>query len=98
VPTFESLARFDREFRRMPRELQAAFLGMLPTFINALRASPPSFPPALRVKRVQGRQNVWEITFATDGRATFEYGKEVIAGTPHVIWRRVGTHDVLRDA
>jgi hypothetical protein len=98
VPTFESLARFDREFRRMPRELQAAFLAMLPTFIAALRASPPSFPPALRVKRVQGRQDVWEITFAPDGRATFAYGEEVIAGTPHLIWRRVGTHDVLRDA
>ena len=82
----------------MPRELQAAFLAMLPTFINALRASPPSFPPALRVKRVQGRQDVWEISFATNGRATFAYGEEVTAGTPHVIWRRVGTDDMLRDA
>ncbi|HEV7161625.1 MAG TPA: hypothetical protein VGN25_00075 [Solirubrobacteraceae bacterium] len=36
-----------------------------------------------------------EITFAPDGRATFEYGVEVMAGEPHVIWRRVGTHAVL---
>jgi len=82
----------------MPRELQAAFLVMLPAFIAALRNRPPTFPPGLRVKRVQGRQDVWEITFAPDGRATFEYGDEVLPGTPHVIWRRVGTHDVLRDA
>jgi len=82
----------------MPRELQLAFLAMLPTFITALRTSPPSFPPALRVKRVQGKQDVWEITFAPDGRATFAYGAEVTPGTPHIIWRRVGTHDVLRDA
>lgn len=98
MPTFESVARFDREFRRMPRELQLAFLAMLPTFITALRASPPTFPPGLRVKRVQGKQDVWEITYAPDGRATFAYGEEVIPGTPHIIWRRVGTHDVLRDA
>jgi hypothetical protein len=98
VPTFESVARFDREFRRMPRELQIAFLAMLPTFIAALRANPPTFPPALRVKLVQGTQAVWEITFALDGRATFAYGEEVIPGMPHVIWRRVGTHDILRDA
>jgi hypothetical protein len=38
-----------------------------------------------------------EITFAADGRATFEYGNEVIAGEPHVVWRRVGTHDVLSE-
>jgi hypothetical protein len=30
APTFERLARFDREFRRLQRELQRAFLEMLP--------------------------------------------------------------------
>jgi hypothetical protein len=98
VPTFERMARFDREFRRMPRELQHAFLEMLPIFIDALRAGPAAFPPKLRVKRVKGTSDVWEITFAPDGRATFAYGDEVIPGQPHVIWPRVGTHDVLGDA
>jgi hypothetical protein len=59
-----------------------------------LRATPPEFSPALRIKRVQGIDGVWEITFAADGRATFEYGDEVIEGMPHVIWRRIGSHDV----
>ena len=81
----------------MSRELQAAFLGMLPAFIAALRIGPQSFPPGLRVKRVQGAVGVWEITFAPDGRATFEYGPEIRPGEVHVIWRRVGTHDVLSD-
>ena len=98
MPTFERLARFDREFRRLSREQQRAFLAMLPVFIAALRKSPPTFPSGLRVHRVQGAAGVWEITFAPDGRATFAYGEDVIAGTPHVIWRRVGTHDVLRGA
>jgi hypothetical protein len=97
VPTFERLARFDREFRRLPRELQRAFLAMLPVFIAALKENPPVFPPALRVHRVQGSSSVWEITFSPDGRATFEYGAEVLAGEPHVIWRRVGTHAVLSE-
>lgn len=87
----------DREFRRLPRELQRAFLAMLPVFVQALRATPRAFPPALRVKRVQGTEGVWEITFAPDGRATFEYGDEVLAGEPHIIWRRVGRHDVLSE-
>jgi hypothetical protein len=72
VPTFERLARFDREFRRLPRELQRAFLAMLPVFIAVLKESPPAFPAALRIHRVQGSAGVWEITFAADGRATSE--------------------------
>lgn len=98
MPTFERLARFDREFRRLPRELQRAFLEMLPAFIAGLRAEPPAFPPGLRIKRVQGTAGVWEITFAPDGRATFAYGNEVHPGEPHVIWRRIGTHEILGDA
>ncbi|MGE4425059.1 MAG: hypothetical protein AB7G37_01245 [Solirubrobacteraceae bacterium] len=97
MPTYEALARFERDLRRLPREARAAFLAMLPIFIAALRASPPDFPPNLRVKRVQGTAGIWEITFAADGRATFEYGPEIDPGSPHVIWRRVGTHDVLRE-
>jgi len=97
VPTFERLARFDREFRRMPRELQRAFLAMLPVFITALREAPPAFPAALRIHRVQGSTGIWEITFAADGRATGEYGEEIIAGEPHVIWRRIGHHEVLAE-
>lgn len=81
----------------MPRELQRAFLAMLPLFIAALRNSPPTFPPALRIKRVQETDGVWELTFAADGRATFAYGGEITPGVPHVIWRRVGSHQVLSD-
>lgn len=38
---------------------------------------------------------MFEMTWAPDGRATFEYGEEQTEGEPHVIWRRVGTHDVF---
>ncbi len=76
----------------MPRELHRAFLAMLPLFIAALRSSPPSFQPALRVKRVRGTDGVWEVTFAPDGRATFAYSGEVRPGEAR---RRVGGHQVL---
>jgi hypothetical protein len=71
-------ARFDREFRRPPPELQRAFLDALPSFIAALRQRPPNFSPGLRVKRVQGHPGIWELRFAPDGRATFAYGEEQI--------------------
>jgi hypothetical protein len=95
LPTFERGARFDREFRRLSRELQRAFLVALPAFIDALRSKPARFPPRLRVKRVEGSSGVWEMTFAADGRATFAYGQEVVPGEPHVIWRRIGDHSIF---
>jgi hypothetical protein len=97
VPTYERTARFLREFRRLPRAKQIAFLAGLRQFVAALRESPPAFPPMLRVKRVQGTADVWEMTWAPDGRATFSYGNERVAGEPHVIWRRIGSHSILRD-
>ncbi len=95
MPTFERGPRFDREFRRLSRELQRAFLAALPSFIEALSAKPPDFPPALRVKRVEGASGVWELSFAPDGRATFVYGREVVRGEPHIVWRRIGNHSIL---
>jgi hypothetical protein len=44
-----------------------------------------------------GAEGIWEITFAPDGRATFEYGEEIVPGEPHVAWRRVGSHAVLSE-
>ncbi|HET7738898.1 MAG TPA: hypothetical protein VFK32_10015 [Tepidiformaceae bacterium] len=49
------------------------------------------------MKQVQGYPGVYEITWAPDGRATFEYGAAVISGEIHIIWRRIGTHDIFRD-
>jgi hypothetical protein len=59
-------------------------------------AAVPASPAYARVKRVQRYPDVWEMTWAADGRATFEYGQEIHAGEPHIIWRRIGTHDIFR--
>ncbi|MFF1511945.1 hypothetical protein [Streptomyces sp. NPDC058326] len=38
---------------------------------------------------------VYELTWAPDGRATWSYGRAVVAGLPHVVWHRIGTHSIL---
>lgn len=63
-------------------------------FIADLNAG-GGFRNGLRVKGVQGSKGVYEMTWAEDGRATFSYGDSIRAGEPHVIWRRVGKHDIL---
>jgi hypothetical protein len=95
VPTYEFPESFYREFRKLPLAMQARFLAAVGELVEALRQSPPRFPPGLRVKRVRGEAGVWELSFAADGRATFEYGTERRAGEPHVVWRRVGDHSIL---
>ncbi len=37
------------------------------------------------------------MTWAPDGRALFRYGDPVCEGEPHVVWLRIGTHDILDD-
>jgi hypothetical protein len=97
VPTYEPSRRFFREFDRLSAAQQARFMGAVDQLVEALRTSPPEFPAGLRVKRVLGTEEIWELTWAPDGRATFSYGGEQIAGDPHVIWRRVGDHSIFRN-
>jgi hypothetical protein len=89
------LPRFRADFLRLSRAQQAAFLAAVAHFVEDLRAG-GQFRKSLRVKGVQGVPGVFEMTWAPDGRATSEYGDEVKSGDPHVVWRRVGTHDIFR--
>jgi hypothetical protein len=53
------------------------------------------FRSSLRIKGVQAAPGVFEMSWADDGRATWQYGPEVIVGQPHIIWRRIGGHDIF---
>jgi hypothetical protein len=52
------------------------------------------FRAGLRVKPVRGTRDILEMTWADDGKATWQYGDEVVPGQPHIICRRIGSHDV----
>lgn len=94
MPTHEQTPRFLRDFARLSPAERAAFLAMLPAFIDDLNRG--SFRNGLRVKAMSGREGVWEMTWAPDGRATFELGPGVLPDQRHVVWRRVGTHAIFR--
>ncbi len=93
-PTFEVPAGFAREFARLSREQDKAFRQAVGKFVDALRDG-RDLPHSLRVKRVQGTRDIWEMSYSGDGRATFRYGAEVKPGETHVVWLRVGGHDIL---
>ena len=95
MPTFAWLARFSADFDRLAPAQQAAFLAAVAQFVEDLREG-GQFRKGLRIKGVQGAPGVFEMTWADDGRATFQYGDALLEDEPHVIWRRVGTHDIFR--
>jgi hypothetical protein len=96
-PTYSVAARAAREYVRLSREERRRFNAARAVFVAALRADPSALPAGLRVKRVQGYDGVWEMSWASDGRATFEYGPEQLPGQPHVRWRRIGKHSIFSD-
>lgn len=74
MPTYQPRPRSLRDFKNLGTEQAPAWDKALEVFIACLRRG--SFDPGLRVKRVQGYPGVWEMTWAADGRATFEYGQD----------------------
>jgi hypothetical protein len=74
--------RFRRIVRRLAQDLDRG---------GDIRAS-------LRVKPMAGHPGVWELTWeGEDGRATFSFGPEKIPGKRHVIWRRIGGHEIFQE-
>ena len=97
MPTYEWAARFGRDYGRLTTEQREAFKRAVRKFIEDLVAG-RQFRSSLRVKGVQRTPGVFELTWAPDGRATFEYGEPVKKGDTHIVWRRIGGHDVLDEA
>lgn len=94
MPTYAWSARFRADFERLSPAQQAAFLRAVAQFVEDLGAD-RAVRKGLRVKGVRGAPGIFEMTWADDGRATFEFGSEVVVGHAHVVWRRVGTHAVF---
>ena len=84
-----------RDWERLTPEQQRAFRQAVAKFVEDLRAR-GGFRPGLHVKGVRSIASVYELTWALDRRATFSYGRSVVEGEPHIIWRRIGTHEILR--
>jgi len=95
-PTFELGSRVKSDWQKLSSAENARFREARKQFTSDLEAG-LGFRPRLRVKGVQGHPNVFEMTWAPDGRATFEYGSEQIRGKAHIVWRRIGSHNILKN-
>jgi len=94
LPTYRWAPRFRADWNRLTPEQQEGFPAAVTHFVEDMHRV-RGFRKGLRVKAVQGAAGIFEMTWADDGRATFMYGEAVIEGEPHVVWRRVGTHEIF---
>ena len=94
MPTYDVSDRFRKDLALLDETDRKRFQRAVKQFIEDLSSS-RGFRPGLRVKGVQGAPGVFEMTWAPDGRATFEFGSSLRNDEPHVIWRRIGTHDIF---
>lgn len=94
-PTFETASRFDRDHEKLTDQEKARFKTAVQKFIADLRSG--ELRAGLGIQEMSGYEGIYEFRWAPDGRATFSYGEERVPGERHVIWRRVGTHDVYRN-
>ena len=94
MPTFERLRRFDRDVAALSDAQKDAFRSAVQKFVDDLGRG-QGFRKGLRVKGIRGAPGMFELTWADDGRATFSYSESIREGEPHIVWHRVGTHDIL---
>jgi hypothetical protein len=93
VPTYETLPRFTTDLDRLTPEQRRRFRQTVAAFVEDLRAG--AFRAGLRIKGVRRAPGVFELTWDGNGRATWSYGPSIVPGEQHIVWRRVGTHDIF---
>jgi hypothetical protein len=95
MPTYFGTPEFYRMYRRLTPAQRLRFMEAVGKLAEGLVAG--KFRKSLRIKRVQGSEEAWEMTWAPGGRAMFRYGAEVKPGHPHVVWLRVGGHEIFEN-
>ena len=96
MPTHDETERFWRDFDHLTPEQQARFKARVKEFVEDLKAG-SGFRSGLRVKGIRKRPGWFEMTWAPDGRAIFEYGVPKFPGDVNIIWLRCGTHAIFEN-
>lgn len=95
MPTYEADEQFRREYQRLTAHQRAEFMDAVGKFVADLRQG--TFRKGLRIKRFHGIEDAWEMTWADDGRAVFRYGPSRRPGEKHVVWLRIGGHEIFEE-
>ena len=96
MPTFEADEQFIRDWRNLTPAQRQRFKVSVRRFVDDLKAKRTP-RPGVGIERFEGREGVFEFHWAPNGRALFSYGVSPHPGDTHVIWLRIGTHDIYSE-
>ncbi len=96
MPTWSGTESFFKDLRDLTSTDHKKFEKAVSNFVLDLKKG--EFRKGLRLKGIQGAESIFEMTWAKDGRATFEYGPEVRPNVPFVETLRLtfGSEKALR--
>ena len=95
MPTYEVEEAFWRDWTHLSLEQRKRFLIACDKFVTDLKAG-GSLRSGFKIEKYERQDGVWEFYFEGNGRALFSYGATHVAGEPHIIWLRIGTHKVYK--
>ncbi|MBU1398736.1 MAG: hypothetical protein KKE00_06670 [Proteobacteria bacterium] len=75
---------FKKDYKKLPHHVQKAFDKKIRLFMENIQH------PSLRVKKLGGYENKWEVSITMFYRFTFEIHKG------YYLLRRIGPHDTLK--
>lgn len=81
---YKITAPFEKDYAKLPVEIKTKFKKQL-----TLLLTDPAHP-SLRLKKMKGHKNRWEVSITFAYRFTFELMEDCY------ILRRIGPHDILR--
>ncbi len=79
----EFSAKFMKLYEKIPFDVRRIWPSKLALFLKDFRH------PSLRVKKMKGYKNIWEMSINMDARATFEMYSD------KVVFRKIGDHSIL---
>src|ERR1700730_12803554 len=104
MPTFFVESRFWNDYGRLSPGERAQFIQARDEFIQILleweqsgKSGVPKFPRSLGVTPMVNQRQIMEFAWGPNGRCTWRYGVPQRPDKFHVIWRRIGKHDIYRD-
>lgn len=76
-------ATFKKTYKKLPKDIQKQFDTKCILFTEN------PYHPSLRFKRIQGTRTLWELSVTMNYQVTLEITET------HVIFRKIGSHDIL---
>ena len=96
MPTYCVDPRFSRELARLSPAQLRAFLRAKDRLVAALKAE-RHLDAGLGVHQLHDHPGISEFRFSAGGRATFRYGTSERGDAAHIVWRRIGGHEIYRE-